>query len=97
MHPRLDAIVLVPMFPHTLSSRPIVVDGNSEIKIRIAESNETYPQVSCDGQVHMTAAPGDTVSIYKKAQKIRLIHPTQHNFYEICRDKLGWQSHSAES
>jgi NAD+ kinase len=97
LHPKLDAIVLVPMFPHTLSSRPIVVDGKSEIKIVIDSANNIYPQVSCDGQHHITAAPGDTVSITKKPQKIRLIHPTTNNFYETCREKLGWATHSAVS
>lgn len=90
LHPKLDAIALVPMFPHTLSSRPIVVDGKSEIKIVIGEGNEIYPQVSCDGQHHIPVAPGDTVSITKKPHKARLIHPTSHNFYETCREKLGW-------
>lgn len=92
MHPRLDAIVLVPMFPHTLSSRPIVVDGSSEIKIVIGDYNETYPHVSCDGQTHITCAPGDTVTISKKPQRLRLIHPLDHDFYKTCRDKLGWSN-----
>ena len=92
MHPRLDAIVLVPMFPHTLSSRPIVVDGSCEIKIVISESNETYPHVSCDGQTHISCAPGDTVTIGKKPHRLRLIHPLSHDFYKTCRDKLGWSS-----
>jgi len=95
MHPRLDAVVLVPMFPHSLSNRPIVVDGSSEIKVLIDERNEIYPQVSCDGQSHIATAPGDTVSIGKKPQKLRLIHPMNHNFYQICRDKLGWSGHRA--
>ena len=90
LHPKLDAIALVPMFPHTLSSRPIVVDGKSEIKIVISEGNEIYPQVSCDGQHHLPVAPGDAINITKKPQKVRLIHPVKHNFYEICREKLGW-------
>ena len=90
MHPRLDAVVLVPMFPHTLSSRPLVIDGNSEIKIVIGRKNPTYPQLACDGQVHITAAPGDTLSIHKKPFKLRLIHPLNHNYYEVCRSKLGW-------
>ena len=93
LHPSLDAISLVPMFPHTLSSRPIVVDGKSEIKIVIGEGNEIYPQVSCDGQHHIAVAPGDSVSITKKPHKITLIHPTTHNFYGTCREKLGWASH----
>lgn len=90
LHPRLDAIVLVPMFPHTLSSRPIVVDGNSEIKLVIGEGNEIYPQLSCDGQYDIPVAPGDVVNIFKNSNKVRLIHPTKHNFYETCREKLGW-------
>ncbi len=90
LHPKLDAISLVPMFPHTLSSRPIVVDGKSEIKIVISEGNEIYPQVSCDGQHHLPVAPGDAINITKKPHKVRLIHPVKHNFYEICREKLGW-------
>ncbi|RRJ84627.1 NAD(+) kinase [Aestuariirhabdus litorea] len=92
MHPKLDAMVLVPMFPHTLSSRPIVVDGNSEIKIVIGADNEVFPQVNCDGQEIITTRPGDTVTIHKKPHKLKLIHPLNHNFYEICRSKLGWSS-----
>ena len=90
MHPSLDAIVLVPMFPHTLSSRPIVVGGNSEIKIVISNNNEVYPHLSFDGQGAITTAPGDCITISKKVRKLRLIHPLNHNFYETCRSKLGW-------
>ncbi|MDR9423884.1 MAG: NAD(+) kinase [Pseudomonadota bacterium] len=97
MHPKLDAIALVPMFPHTLSSRPIVVDGKSEIKLVIGDTNETYPQVSFDGQMNIACAPGDIIRISKKPFKIRLIHPTDHNFYATCRDKLGWASEIAAS
>ncbi|SFX24235.1 NAD(+) kinase [Marinospirillum alkaliphilum] len=92
MHPKLDALVLVPMFPHTLSSRPIVVDGNSEIKILISGNNETYPHVSCDGQTHLVTKPGDVLYIRKKPHKLKLIHPLGHDYYEICRTKLGWNS-----
>jgi len=92
MHPRLDAIVIVPMYPHTLSSRPIVVDADSELKVVISEDMTIYPLVSCDGQNHVTCAPGDTLHIQRKPQKLRLIHPLDHNFYTVCRDKLGWGS-----
>lgn len=90
MHPKLDAMVIVPMYPHTLSSRPIVVDGNSELKIAVADDLPIYPLVSCDGQNHFTCAPGDTITVAKKPHKLRLIHPLEHNYYEICRTKLGW-------
>ena len=78
------------MFPHTLSSRPIVVDGNSEIKIKVSEANECRPRMSCDGQGDMGIEPGDTLYIRKRAHKLMLIHPLQHDFYESCRSKLGW-------
>ena len=96
MHPSLDAIVLVPMFPHTLSSRPIVVDGNSEIQIDIAPGNQIHPPVTCDGQVNMTARPGDSVLIYKKPHKLSLLHPLGHDFYASCRDKLRWSNSLVE-
>ena len=92
MHPRLDAIVIVPMYPHTLSSRPIVVDADSELKVVVSEDMTIYPLVSCDGQNHVTCAPGDTLHIQRKPQKLRLLHPLDHNFYTVCRDKLGWGS-----
>ncbi|MEE4660882.1 MAG: NAD(+) kinase [Halieaceae bacterium] len=90
MHPALDALVLLPMFPHTLSSRPIVVDGNSRLRLDIAESNSIHPPVTCDGQVNMTARPGDAVDIFKKPHRMTLIHPPGHDFYASCRDKLRW-------
>jgi len=92
MHPKLDAIVLVPMFPHTLSSRPIVVDGESELVIDVSESNALHPPVICDGQEYLSAKPGDKVTIRKKPHRLSLIHPTGHSFYASCRDKLGWNT-----
>lgn len=92
MHPTLDAVVLVPMYPHTLSSRPIVVDGNSEIRIDILERNRIHPPVTCDGQVNMTARPGDSVHIVKKPDTLTLLHPLDHSFYASCRDKLHWSN-----
>ena len=92
MHPSLDAIVLVPMFPHTLSSRPIVVDGGSEIRILIRDNNQIHPPVTCDGQVNLTALPGDEVLIRKKPHQLDLIHPLEHSFYASCRGKLGWST-----
>lgn len=92
MHPKIDAIVIVPMYPHTLSSRPIVVNADSELKIVISQDMSIYPLVSCDGQNHANCAPGDVVLIRRKAQRLHLLHPLEHNFYEVCRNKLGWES-----
>lgn len=92
MHPTLDAVVLVPMFPHALTSRPIVVDGNSELRLDILERNRIHPPVTCDGQVNMTARPGDSVVITKKPHRLTLLHPVGHSFYASCRDKLRWST-----
>lgn len=91
LHPRLDAIGLVPMHPHTLSSRPIVVDGRSEIKILLL--SDTPPVLSADGQASCSLQTGDWVHVRKHPFKLRLLHPPGHDFYEACRTKLGWNSH----
>jgi NAD+ kinase len=92
MHPGLDAVVLVPMFPHTLGSRPLVIHGNSHVRIVINEYNDLHPNISCDGQLNFTASPGDVIHIQKKPERLKLLHPLDHNFYAICRAKLGWGS-----
>ncbi|MDP2225860.1 MAG: NAD(+) kinase [Moraxellaceae bacterium] len=95
MHPRLDAMVLVPMHPHTLSSRPIVVDGNSEIKLLIC-TEDINPLVSCDAQPGATVRAGDWVYVNKHPFKLKVLHPPGHDFYAACRTKLGWSSHLAK-
>ncbi|WP_447528368.1 NAD(+) kinase [Vreelandella sp. TE19] len=90
MHPKLDVITLVPMFPHTLSSRPIVIDAASEIRIHIGETNHSYPHVSCDGQTRAVAKAGDVLVITRKPARVQLVHPLGHNYYDILRSKLGW-------
>ena len=90
MHPALDALLVLPMFPHALSSRPIVVKGNSEIRIDVLGRNSIHPPVTCDGQVYMTARPGDSVVLSKKPHSLTLLHPPGHSFYASCRDKLQW-------
>ncbi len=92
LHPHMDALVLVPMNPHTLTSRPIAVPGSSLVEIRVGERNELHPLVTCDGQRDLMIEPGDVIRIRKKPKLLRLIHPVDHNFYSICRSKLGWGS-----
>ena len=92
MHPHLNAVVLVPMYPHSLNSRPIVIDGDSEIKLIVAAKESLEPQLSCDGEVLYTAVAGDEFLVTKKTVPLQLIHPSNHSFYQACRSKLGWGS-----
>lgn len=92
VHPKLDAILVVPMCPHTLSSRPIVVDGDSELKIVISPHMDVNPVVSCDAQHDINCMPGDILKVQKHQHKVKLLHLLDYNYYEICRNKLGWGS-----
>ena len=89
MHPKLDAVVIVPMFPHTLASRPLVVHGASRISVRFGDAAAT-PRVSCDSQVDQELEANDEVRIAKHPRPLRLAFPVTHNFYESCRSKLDW-------
>lgn len=90
LHPNLDAIALVPMHPHTLSSRPIIVGGQCEIRLNIPE-NRVVPMVSADGLEGAVLSKGDSVHIRKHPFKLNLLHPLGYDFYMSCRTKLGWQ------
>jgi NAD+ kinase len=90
MHPSLNALVLVPMYPHSLSSRPLVVDSANSIRIVVVKQRLMMPQISCDGAVKFTTEQADEIIIRRKQGYLRLIHPLDHNYYETCRSKLGW-------
>ena len=96
LHPNLDAIVLVPMNPHTLSSRPIVVGGDSNIEIKLGLRNE-HSMVTCDGQNDLIPQPGDVICIEKRMHPLKLIHQADNNFYATCCTKLGWGSRLGSS
>jgi len=89
LHPKLDAITLVPICPHTLSNRPIVVHDESVIKI-IIHQGTLEATVSCDGQVSHTLEAGDHIIIRKHEHSLRLLHPQGHDYFAILREKLRW-------
>lgn len=91
IHPKVNAIVLVPMSPHTLSSRPIVVDAESKIDIIISDENPCAPHLSCDGQEQLLVEPGSKITISKSNHQLRLIHLTSYTYYETLRTKLHWK------
>jgi len=90
VHPSLDAMVLVPICPHTLSNRPLVIDGNSRVEIVVGTPEIDHARLSCDGEISCELATGDRISVYKKDKKIRLIHPQNHDHFSLLRVKLDW-------
>ena len=92
LHPGLDAVVLVPICPHTLSNRPIVISNESLINISLCESREVNARVSFDGQANIELQAGDNIVIRNKAHKLKLMHPENYDYFHILRNKLGWSS-----
>jgi NAD+ kinase len=89
MHPSLNALLLVPICPHTLSSRPLVFDGNSDIEIIIDPQQRGLAQLNCDGVLYNELQQGDHI-IIEKHQHISLIHPQGYDHYATLRAKLNW-------
>lgn len=92
LHPNIDAIVLVPICPHTLSNRPIVVDANSHVEIVLSEQNRHTALASVDGQIDMDFMPGDTIIIEKSEHNLRLIQPKNYDYFDVLRVKLRWST-----
>ena len=80
--PNLNALSLVPMFPHTLTSRPIVVDGDSEIKLILANENYENLQVSCDGHVILAVMPGDEGDHQKESLHVEINSSTGSQLFQ---------------
>jgi len=90
LHATLDAMVVVPICPHTLTNRPLVINADSKVEVVIGESKQSTSQVTFDGQVAFDVKPADKIIIQKKPDNIVLIHPTSYDYYEILRAKLHW-------
>jgi len=90
IHPALNALLLVPLNPHTLSNRPIVIDDNSEIEISFIKTKEVNAQVTCDHIAIPDVLISDTILIKKDPNPITILHPENHDFFHTLRDKLNW-------
>lgn len=90
VHPALPAVVITPLAPHTLSSRPIVVSHDAVIELVISSSRSMRPKFSCDGQQLTTLEAGDKLWVKRKPQTLKLIHPLGYNYYDTLRTKLQW-------
>ena len=88
--PHLDALVLAPISPHTLSDRPIVVSGRSVIMVRLIDRPDTRAQVTCDGVPLAALQPGDRLEVHPTDQRITLLHPNRFEYFRLLRSKLHW-------
>ena len=88
VHPNVEAINLLPMFPHSLNSRPLLVEASTKITVKVGKGYKA--KLSLDGQNNTNLKSGEEIIIKKASSKLILIHPEDHDFYSACRTKLGW-------
>ena len=90
LHPELPAMALVPVCPHTLSNRPIVVRDQSAIRIVLARSSQ-QAQTTLDGQICFPPMQlNDAVVVRRSKHDMKLIRPCEHTQYDVLRAKLNW-------
>ena len=90
IQPNVDALVMVPICPHTLSDRPLVLPSSSEIRVTLDNAGGSEAHVVCDGESVARMAAGDVLTISLAKQPITLLHPREYNYYELLRSKLNW-------
>ena len=91
VHPAMDALVLTPIAPHTLSNRPIVIPAEREVRVTSTSSNagdEVY--VTMDGQTGLPLPEGDELTIVRAQRPLRLVRSTTRSYFEVLRQKLKW-------
>lgn len=89
IYPSMNAVVITPICPFTLSNRPIVVPDESLIELRLITQNEDVA-LTLDGQVGFPLKPEDRVVIKKSNTTFNLVQPMNRNYFDVLRDKLRW-------
>lgn len=97
LHPSLNALVLVPLNPHTLTNRPIVIDDSAEIELSFCQTKQINAQVTCDHVEIPEVLISDKILIKKDPHPITILHPEDHDFFQILRKKLHWSSDYSNS
>lgn len=90
VNPHLPALVVQPICPHTLSSRPLVVSADSHISVLVTEKKTVHAQMVCDGQVYNDLQNEDIIEVRKHDKPIRILHPSNYDYHHILREKLNW-------
>jgi len=90
MHPAVQALLLVPICPHTLTDRPLVLSSLSVVEISLCPERAIPARVSFDGHNNIDLESGDQIRIYARREKMRLLHPQGYDYYHILREKLLW-------
>jgi NAD+ kinase len=88
VHPSLKVMALVPVCPHTLSNRPIVISSDCTVEIIVRGAID--PRAHFDSHSHLDLREGDRIAVRRYAHPISLLHPIGHSYYAMLREKLNW-------
>ena len=90
LEPHIEAVALVPICPHTLTDRPIVIPADQDIEIVLHKRDTTRAEITVDGVYLGTLRPDCTLRVAAADQRVTMLHPPGHDFYSILRSKLFW-------
>jgi NAD+ kinase len=90
VHPELNIWNIIPMMSQSLSSRPLIVSNKKSLEIQLIEGPLDHAMVCVDGQKDIPVEYNNSIHISKKNSSLKIIHPSNNDFYEACREKLGW-------
>ena len=90
INPNSDTFLLVPIAPHTLTNRPMVISSGCDIKLEFTDQNDDLIEISLDGEIISEISGGDCIIISKSDSTVEFIHPSQYDYYETLRSKLFW-------
>jgi len=90
VHPAVDAMVLTPIAPHTLTNRPVVIAGDSEVHVRPIMDDHDEVFVTFDGQSGFPLQPGDQVTVRRAPRPIRIVRSARRSYFDVLREKLKW-------
>ena len=97
IHPSLDVWTILPMLPQSLSSRPFIISSDENVEMELFEGPNDSAKICVDGQDDIDVSYGVKISISKMKKTLKLVHPEDNDFFEACREKLGWSLNISKS
>ena len=97
IHPSLDVWTILPMLPQSLSSRPFIISSEEKVVINLFDGPNEQAKICVDGQNDIDLPFNEEISISKMKKTLKLVHPKDNDFFEACREKLGWSLNISKS
>jgi len=97
IHPSLDVWTILPMLPQSLSSRPFIISSEEKVTINLFDGPNEEAKICVDGQNDIDLPFNTEISISKMKKTLKLVHPKDNDFFEACREKLGWSLNISKS